>query len=66
MLTHDEFKRVLTHDEYVELSQLQRTIDAYEQAACRDGRQDAIARDLEAGRYLTIPSGRFASDDDED
>ena len=59
VLTHDEFKRVLTHDEYVELSQLQRAIDAYEQAACRDGRQDAIVRDLEAGRYLTI-------DDDED
>ena len=59
VLTHDEFKRVLTYHEFVELSQLQMTIDAYEQAACRDGRQAAIAADLEAGRYLTI-------DDDED
>ena len=45
---------VLTHDEFVESSQLQAAIDAFERAACRDGRQEAIASDMEAGRYTTI------------
>jgi hypothetical protein len=53
-ISPEDYSAVLTHDEFAEFSQLQAAIDAVERAACRDGRQEAIAADMEAGRYTTF------------